>query len=184
MSGEIVYEMAAFTLPTGESVLAALKGSTNSYLRGALVRRWSALLGGTREALLERSCQLAAEIEDGHVEYKPKPEIIAEDLIAVVERKLKKAAPLGQAYASVNQPRIAGFCLRVEREAIAQWRGDSPLEAARFLAMRPDLRSPYGTLVLEKTFPPTAAGLAQWRSCASAACYLQQIVVVNGGGEI
>lgn len=184
MSGEIVYDLAAFELQSGEAVLAALKGSTNSYLRGALVRRWTALVVGPRELLLEGSCELAAEIEDGHVEYKPRTEITPEDLIATVERKLMKAAPLGQAFASANRPRISGFCVRVERDAMAQWRGECPADAARFQAMQPDLRCPFDTLVLEKVFPPTNAGLTDWRRCGTDRRYLRSLVLIEGGGEI
>lgn len=183
MSGEIVYDTAAFELPAGDYVFAALKGSTNSYIRGTLVRRWTSLVVGSIEAVREFACELAAEIEDGHLEYKPKPTITAEEVLATVERKLAKAALLGQPFASANAPRIAGFCLRVERDAIAQWQASSPGEAARYLSLKPQLRSPYGLLVLEKQFPATVTGLAEWRCCRTDASYVQSIVAIHGGGE-
>jgi hypothetical protein len=165
-------------------VLAALKGSTNSYLRGVLVRRWTALKTGTADTLLETSCNLSADLLDGSLQFKPKPEITPEAFIELVRKRVASATPFGEVCVSANQPRLDGFCIRLERDALPQWKAEDPDAAEQFMALKPVLRSPFNILVYEKRFPASRQGLQSWRSHCAQASYVSCFPAIRGLGEV
>lgn len=183
MKPHIIYDLATFTLPAGKRVLAALYGDTITRSRGALARRWQSLAVGDEAQILQSACRLAAQLEDKLLEYKPKPQILGEDFIATVRKKLAKAAPLGQAFDHANHAKITGFCIQVERDAVSQWKAQDLDQAQAFLALHPVERTPFNKYVLEKTFPATQGGCEQWQSCLTDSPFMHSFAVLQGAGE-
>lgn len=180
---QTIYELAFFMLPGQGLVMAALTGSTTMKVRGALVRRWQALVFGDEKAILKEACRLAAMLEEGKLTYKPKPHIQAEALIALVRKKMATAVPTGSVYDSANKPRIRGFCIRVQRDAMAQWKGLDPDKAQLYLKHGPVERQPFEHVVLEKRFPATMDGYLSWLECLTPEAFMEKFPMVEGGGE-
>lgn len=183
MSQNIIFDLACFVLGGEEKVLAALYGDSASRIRGVLVRRWKALDMGNTEHILQEACHLAAEIEEGHLVYKPKPAIQAEEFIGTVRMKLEKAALLGAPFAHANHVKIAGFCIRVERDAVPTWKAENLDQAQAFLSLNPVERTPYSKLVFEKMFPPTNSGYELWQRCITKSKFMQSFPTFQGLGE-
>lgn len=180
---QTIYDLAFFRLPGEGLVMAALTGSTTMKIRGALVRRWKAMVFGDEKAILKEACRLAALLEEGKLTYKPKPHIQAEALIALVRKKLPTAVPTGTAYDSANKPHISGFCIRVRRDAINQWKAQDPETAELYLKQSPVERQPYEHVVLEKRFPATMDGYLSWLECLTPDTFMEKFPMVEGDGE-
>lgn len=180
---QTIYDLAFFKLPGAGLVMAALIGSSPMKIRGALVRRWKCLVFGDEKAILKEACRLAALLEEGKLVYKPKPHMQAEALIALVRKKLITAVPTGTAYDSPNKPRISGFCIRVQRDSLAQWKALDPEKAALYIKHGPVERQPYEHVVLEKRFPSTMDGYLSWLECLTPETFMEKFPMVEGGGE-
>jgi hypothetical protein len=180
---QTIYDLAFFQLPGQGLVMAALYGNTTMKVRGALLRRWKTLVFGDEKTILKEACRLAALLEEGKLTYKPKPHIQAEALIALVRKKMTTAAPTGTPFDSANRPRIHGFCIRVQRDAIATWKGLDPEKAQLYLQHGPVERQPYEHVVLEKRFPATMDGYLSWLECLTPETFMEKFPMVEGGGE-
>ncbi|MDT8992749.1 hypothetical protein RQP54_17890 [Curvibacter sp. APW13] len=180
---QTIYDLAFFALPGEGLVMAALLGTSPRKVRGALVRRWTCLAFGDEKAILREACRLAALLEEGKLTYKPKPHIAAESLIGLVRKKMECPASTGTAYDSANKPRICGFCIRVQRDAMRAWQAQDPQRAQLYLSHGPVERQPYEHVVLEKRFPATMDGYLSWLECLTPETFMEKFPMVEGGGE-
>jgi hypothetical protein len=183
MTVQTIYDLAFFRLPGEGYVMAALIGTGTQKVRGAYVRGWKSLAFGDERAILKEACRLAVLREEAKLVYKPKPNLPAEELIALIRKKISSAVPTGHAYDSPNKPRIRSFCLRVRSDAISAWKAQEPLQAETFLKLGPVERQPYEHVVMEKRFPPTMDGYLSWLECQTPAPFMEKFAIVTGDGE-